>query len=407
MNFFKMNKNVEKRNTSNSNSDNVSLDVLLSRSETLYEYSTNKAITNSDIWTAVNIIASDIASTSIDLIENKKINTAHNAIRLLNVKPNKSSSAYNFWFVTIANMLLNGQSFVLVERDKEDKVVELKSIPKDKIQLQIDHTNNIIEYLYTDISGNTYLLKDRDILHFKFFSIDGLTGVSPLIALKYEMNINDKGKRTLKSFIENGNKATGILKIKATHIDKNAKKSIREKFEDSMQGDNYVSTIILDDTAEEYSPITIDTGILEYINQAAKATTNQIAKVYKIPLNRFGMELTNTSTAEEQLIYLQNTLSHYMNAILSEINSKLLDDVEQLTSKFVFNTERFMETTPEKQMEYLMKSVSSGIISINEARQKLNLPPVDDGDDVLVNMSYSPLSKLGEQQATTPTVPLP
>ncbi len=386
MAFFK-NRNAEIRNLTTQQV----LDIIATGTNgTITSYTNVNAIKNSDIYSAIKIIASDVASSDIELIDNELVNKDSDLNYLLNVKPNDLMSAFTFKFALTANMLLNGNSFARIIRDTKRNPIRLDFIPMSQMTATSDGTK--IEYQYTNDNGQTIILNQSDVLHFKYFSHDGLTGISPLIALVSEINMQEFGNNTLINFFKTGVNGNGILKINQSTLDKKAKDNIRAKFEEANAGTNNTRTIIIDDTMD-YTPIQINTEILKLVN-SNDWSTKQIAKCFGIPINKLGIEFTNTSTEAEGIAYLRDSLSHYFNCFTSELNIKLIDYPLNRTSKFKFNTDRLLETTLQQLMEFLIKGVQGSILTINEARRKLKLPPVANGDELLASLNYTPISNL-------------
>ncbi|MFG3610992.1 phage portal protein [Rummeliibacillus stabekisii] len=390
MSFFKS-RNYEQRDMTTQEV----LDVIISGSgSNILSYTNVNAIRNSDVFTAIKIISSDIASSDIELLDNGLVNKESDLNYLLNVKPNDLMSAYTFKFALTANMLLNGNSFARIIRDSKRNPVRLDFIPMSSMAATTDGME--IEYQYTDDNGKTMILNQSDVLHFKYFSHNGLTGVSPLYALVNELNIQEAGNKTLLGFFKSGVNGAGILKVKQANLDKKAKTNIREKFEEANAGENNVRTIVLDETME-YTPIQINTEILKLVN-SNDWSTRQIAKCFGIPMNRLGIEFTNTSTEAEGIAYLRDSLSHYFNCFSSEMNIKLIEYPLNRSSKFKFNSDRLLESTPAQMMETMIKGVQGSILMINEARRKMKLPPVPNGDVLLASLNYTPIQNLEKYQ---------
>jgi len=373
------------------------LDAVLSFTSNDYvnSYDDIYALRNSDVYTAVKIIASDIASSPIQLTTNNIVEADSDLNYLLNVKPNDLTDAWHFKFALCANMLLNGNSYARIIRDKQGNPLRLDFLPVSSVIVKTDGLN--INYEYTDEEGNKINLNQNDVLHFKYVTYNGLTGISPIFALGKEIQMQDAGNNTLLSFFKNGVKGSGILKINQGNLNSKAKENIRKKFEEANNGDNELRTIILDSNME-YTPIEVNTKVLELVNNNVY-TTKQIAKAFGIPLDKFGMELTNTSSDQANLSYLQNTLSHYFAAFISELNIKLLSYPQNRVSQFKFNTDRLLEVSTDKLIESLSKGIQSSILTVNEARTKLGLPPIENGDKMLVSLNYTTLNGLEQYQA--------
>ncbi|MDD0822667.1 phage portal protein [Bacillus cereus] len=362
-------------------------------------YTSATAIRNSDVFTAVQIISQDIASSPIQLMVNGIAEEENDLNYLLNVKPNDLMDAWHFKFAMAANMLLNGNSYAHIIRDKANTPVRLDFIPVSEVKsVDLEHGN--IVYTHDLGEGKTKKYPAKDILHFKMFTTDGLMGESPLLSLRNELAQQDAAKRTLLANFRKGVNSSGILKVKKSGLDKESKDSIRQKFEESNSGEgNALRTIILDDTME-YTPIEINTEILKLVNNNVY-TTKQIAKAFGgIPLDRMGIETVNTSLETANLTYLQNTLSHYFSAISSELNIKLLEYPLNRAQSFKFSTDRLREVDPTKKVENVSKLLQNSILTVNEARKEYGKPPVEGGDKLLVSLNYADLTKLDEYQAS-------
>lgn len=361
-------------------------------------YTSATAIKNSDVFTAVQIISQDIASSPIQLMVNGIAEEDNDLQYLLNVKPNDLTDAWHFKFAMAANMLLNGNSYAHIIRDKAKNPVRLDFIPPSEMK-SVDVVHGEIVYTHDLGEGKTKQYPARDILHFKMFTTDGLMGTSPLASLRNELAQQDAAKRTLLANFRRGVNSSGILKIKKGNLDKEAKDSIRQKFEESNSGEaNALRTIILDDTME-YTPIEVNTEILKLVNNNVY-TTKQISKAFGgIPLDRMGIETVNTSLETANLTYLQNTLSHYFSALSAELNIKLLKYPLNRAQSFKFNTDRLREVDPTKKVENVSKLIQNSILTVNEARKEYGKPPVEGGDKLLVSLNYADLTKLDEYQA--------
>lgn len=359
------------------------------------DYTTNftnvNAIRNSDVFTSVSIIASDIASSPVQLMKNNMPQADDELVHLINEQPNSVMDGWHLKYALAVNMLLNGNSFAEIIREDE-KPVAIELLPNSSVTVtQAD--NGTIRY---NVGEKKRAVKPSDMLHFKYFTQDGLTGLSPLYALRDEMKIQKAGNRTWYNFFSRGVNGSGILKIHKSDLDAEAKQSIREKFEEangSSGGDNALRTIILDDSMD-YSTLEINTDVLKLVN-SSDWTSKQIAKAFGVPVERLSVENAHSSSIQNNLIYMQNTLVHYFNVFTSELDSKLRDNVKEV---FRFNADRLLEADPQTKVENVLKQVQGSLLTINEGRSKLGLPPKDGGDRLLASLNYTYLDSLEKYQ---------
>ena len=364
------------------------LDAVVSIESTEGNFASVTNLRNSDVFTAIKIIASDIASSPLQVVKKGMPQDENEIVHLMNTKPNLEMDGWHFKFSLAANMLLNGNSFAEIIRE-DGKVKELHLLPNSSVTVKQNDSGKV-SY---QIGDKKRKKAPEDVLHFKYFTQDGLTGLSPLYALKDEVKIQKAGNKTWFSFFTRGVNGTGILKVQKSDLDNNAKTAIREKFEAANGGENSLRTIILDDTMD-YKTLEINTDVLKLVN-SSDWTSKQIAKCFGIPVERLGVENIHSSNAQSNLLYLKNTLIHYFNVFTSEMNVKLLS---QEGLGYRFNTDYLMETDPETMITNTLKQVQGSMLTINEGRAKLGLPPVDGGDRLLASLNYTYLDGLEQYQ---------
>ena len=68
----------------------------------------------------------------------------------------------------------------------------------------------------------------------------------------------------------------------------------------------------------------------------------------------------------------------YINILESSLNRSILLEKEKEKYFFKVNTDSVLQTTQAERYEALNTGISSGILSLNEARIKENLPPIED-----------------------------
>lgn len=350
-------------------------------------YTSVGAIRNSDIFTAVSIIASDVASSPLQIIKNGLPQKDNQLTELINSQPNEVMDGWHLKFALAVNMLLNGNSFAEIQR-KGNKIQAIELLPNSSVTVtQTD--NGELRY---NVGEKKRRVKPEDILHFKFFTQDGLTGLSPLYALRDEMKIQKTGNKMISNFFSRGVNGNGILKVNKADLDNEAKKNIREKFEEANgadNGDNTLRTIILDESMD-YKNLEINTDVLKLAN-SHDWTSRQIAAAFRIPVERLGVENTHSNTSQSNLIYVKETLIHYFNCFTSELNRKL-------ETNFRFNVDRMLESDPDTKVKNILNQVQGSLITINEGRSRVGLPPVEGGDRMLASLNYTYLDTLEEYQ---------
>lgn len=355
-------------------------------------YSTNftglKALTNSDIYTGVNIIAGDIAQSPFKPVNNSSIDD--NLLTLLNKEPKTNQSHYTMMYAVVSNLILTGNAYVLIHRNNDNSVKEFEFIETQQVNVIRDLATGEYRYEVNMPYGNImYKCKPNDILHFKLSTTDGWLGRSPLLSLNEEISLQTNGLKVLNNFFSKGVFSGGILKLLNGTVNNQTKAKIREDFE-KVNGAG--GTIVLDET-QEFNENKINTEVLKLI-QANKFSTQQIAKVLGIPINRFGQELVNSSDTGQNDIYIASTIAMYESSICDEINLKLGVELELDLSKLRQDTK---EDRLRRIAEGKVKSEFAQALTVNDAREYLGFAEIESGEQLLGQMKNNTQHKTEQE----------
>lgn len=327
------------------------------------------ALKNSDIFSAIRKIAGDIADTSITYTDTSS--QGKRVERLLNRAPNENSNAWSFWFAIMCSCLLNGNSFARIERNPTGQVTSLMYLPNDEVTVQADTATGELTYKF-----NSKTLVSSDILHFKVFTQDGQTGVSPIYSLRNQISVQSAKNDLIKHFFGNGSLGSSVLTIHGTDIDSEAKNRVREKFLQANQNNN--GTIVLDDNTD-FKSLPVDKSVLETAN-SIDWTTQEVAAAFGLPMQALGVIDPHNNQEQSMLNYLQSTLTYYFKCIVSELDAKIASQ----NNNFTFDTSSLFTADPTVSFKMYEDAVINGLLTPNEARIKMGLKPLNGGDNLRI-----------------------
>ena len=367
------------KKTKSTNSNDPFLEALVSLSSNDSNFFNGDALTNSDIYSAINIISGDVASNPV-LCEVDVLN------KMINEKPNDVIDGYHLKFALCANMLLYGNSFAEIQDNHT-----LQFLPNNEMTVTQDDVTNELTYTYSPDNGRSRNIEPSNILHFKCFTQDGVTGISPLYALKDELKIQKSSNDLMTGFFNSGVHGTTWVQVHKTDLGKDARENIRKSFDEATTGDNALNTVVTDDNTD-IKNINLNTDILNLVH-SNDWTTRQVAKCFGLPVERLGVENEHSNQVQSNLSYLQGTLQHYFDCFTSELNFKL-------GHVFEFNTDKLLSVDPATQQQEALNAFAGGILTRNEARQKLGLDPTDNGD-IFVNINKNGAENNGNSNGQT------
>ena len=351
------------------------------------------ALRNSDVFTATRIISADIASTRLKVKGHESNVVMDDILKLFNDNPDGQLPGWHFKFIIIANMLLNGQSFVEIVRDKNGFPTSFYFVHNDLVGLE-EVNGEVMYNVSEDAHGNAERKTGDDILHFRYITLDGYTGYSPLYALMHEIGISQGSKSFLRNFFDNGGTSTSVLKYKKGQINNEQLKELKKNFSESQLANNG-GLVALDDTME-FTRLQIPTEVLNFLN-SYKFSTSQVAKAFGLPVSKLGIETVNTSITQANLEYLQSTLDPIFKMMIAELETKIFKTIGS-DYELEFDSSRLIDIDPELQLNRISELHSKGIISTDEARSTFGYQPIDNGDEPLVDLNRAPLSALKDYQ---------
>lgn len=276
----------------------------------------NKAFRNSDVFTVVQRISSDIASCSFN---GQQYQT------LLN-NPFKLMNPYAGWQSVFIQLLLNGNAYVVMHENKKHLVTQFEPIPSDNVQLTLtDDAEDIIYTVHYNDERNDEDIPSNRMLHFKLVTPgmdeNQYTGVSPLISLVPELGIQDNSKKLTLTSLIHAIAPTNIYSTPNALTEPGAREQIREAFEKANTGDN-AGRILVMDAGAELKTIDVTPNVSKLLDNATFSQT-QIAKAFGIPDSYLNGQGDQQSSIEMIRSLYQNALTMYIRPIESELTFKL------------------------------------------------------------------------------------
>lgn len=358
-------------------SSDAFLDALISMSGDSDFYAGKSVLRNPDVYSAVSTISNTVAScpfiSSTPLISKMLNNPDVDNVR----------SGFNFWSSVLTNLLINGNSFALIENNGH----ALKFVENNQMTVTIDTNTGQVHYYYSPNTQTTQEIAPSNILHFKILSTNGVCGISPLHALKDSLDLQSIGTQTLKDVFQSG--VHGMLSVSKTDLSDEAKENLRQNFQ------KIASTGIgVSDDSIKFEQISIDEGLLKSI-QVNNLSSEKVASVFGLPSEFLGVENAHSSVSQSLKTMFLNSLTPYFEAIQSELNNKLPGyEIEQDRSNI-------LPASFSDRAKTLVSLIQNGVMMPAEARQTLNIDKPDDSKNEALNryyasLNYSQLENLSE-----------
>ena len=351
-------------------------------------YSTQQSMRLSAVYSAVNQISNSCALLPILIYRydgEKKTITKHNVGKLLNRKPNSIMTHFNFFKMMIESVMLRGEAFAYIERDERLKVKALHYIDSDNVT--VVKQKGELKYI---ISGQPAAVDAVNMIHlYQHIDANTMRGISVIRYASLTLGNASDAEKHSSNFFKSGANLSGIIKASAS-LTNEQKKQIRESWSTAFSGNNNDVSVAILPQGLEYQPISVSPEDAQLLD-SRKYEVVEIARFFNIsPVKLF--DLTNSSynsLEHTQLSYMQDTIYPYIQMMVDEFNTKLFTPSEQEKYEIEFDFSSLLETDKNTQASYYKTLLVNGIMSLNEVREHLDLPRVDNGDVHFIQLNMT------------------
>lgn len=302
--------------------------------------------------------------------------------RLLNDEPSEFQNAYNFKKNMVKDYLLYGANYSHIEREGNE-IVSLYAFPSKYITVK-KYKKRGYKIVDADIIYNEseeepdVKFKPHEILFVLRDSVDGITSKGALHYGQNLFNLMASETSYKQSLYTNGALPLGILKTSG-RLTQTVAEKLRLAWQNLYGGSNNAFKTVVLEEGLSYEPIALNPRDL-MIEETNETNISDICRLFNIPESLVNPSANKYGSLEQNNIhFLQYTLTPILTAIEMGLNKNILLESEKEEGYFwQFDTSEVLKTTEKEKYEAINTALSSGVISLNEARYKLNYKSIND-----------------------------
>lgn len=319
----------------------------------------------------IDLVSTTVAQLPINLFHQNTLGNVEqiqdSRVLLLNDKPNKRDSAAKFKRLLAKDLVLYGKAYLL--KDKK----ELFYLEASKMDTRYFTENGmtIAKRMFTYNGYRTVELDESQLIVFDIGSYGALVDGSEIL----QHALNEQNYR--KAVFTNGALPIGVLKS-SSRLTQQAIDRLRQSFENLYSGTKNSSKTMILEEGLDYQALSLDPQKL-MMNETAKETTSSICRLLNVPESMVNSSANKYGSLEIQnRHFLQFSIGPILSIIESAFNQSLLEQYELSEGKyFRFETAELLRATEKELIEATSKMFKDGLISLNEARTKIDYKKVD------------------------------
>lgn len=350
----------------------------------------------------VNLISDTIASLPVYLYKRNddgsrvRVNDYRNS--LLNLENSQNSTSYNMKKNFVLDFLIHGNGYLDINKDSKGTIKSLIHIPYKEIELidvnTINKRDSIYQYSYWGMVNAAHEVvnlvrnptknevKGIGVLDEGSMTLEGATGLD-----EYSKNVN-----------ANGFNARGVIETEKV-MSKPSRDSLKAMLKSFFHGGKNAGKVLLLDDGMKFKALSLSPADMNLLQQK-NFTVQDIARLLKMPgylLGASDSSMVYSNVEQTQLQFLQMTIDPILRLIEDTFNKYLLTEDEKSSNFFwEFSTQNMLRTTPEKEIKMYSDAVKGSLLTVNEARRKLNWSNIEGMDRPLIMSGMCIIDENGE-----------
>jgi len=365
------------------------------------------AMRTSAVFACVRVISEAVASLPLNIYrrdgEGRALAPEHPLYHILHNEANPEMTSFVFRETLMNHLLIYGNAYAQIARDKTGRVKGLYPLLPDRIEVSRVASGEIIySYWRTEDdkrkgeeSGKVVLQREH-VLHIPALGFNGLVGYSPIAMARNAIGLAIATEEYGAGFFANSANPSGILEH-AKNL--NNKESIRRTWDSLYRGSSKAHGLAVLEEGLTFKTISIPPDQAQFL-ETRKFQLNEIARIFRVPPHMIAdLEKSSFNNIEQMsLEFLLYTLDPWVSRLESSFCQSLLLGDEKRDYFIKFNVDGLLRGDYEKRMRGYSVGRQNGWLSANDIRklEDMNdLPPERGGDKYLINGNMTELEDAG------------
>jgi len=337
-------------------------------------------------WRALDLLSSDIGRLPLEVLaregSGKDRAKDHSLYNLLRYQPNEEVNAYDFK-VALAYQALMGNGYAAIERSESTgRVISLILLDSTKVKpVRIDGK---LHYLLRGTTHKDTLFEASEIIHVHSMAWNGIEGEDTLKVMKDVLSSGLANRKFSARFFKNNARPSLVLQHPSSFSSIEVAERLRKSWEKAHRGVDQSNRVAILEEGMQAKVISSNARESQLI-EAAEFSLIEVALFFGIPASKLGSKINSSysSLESENQQYLDHALDKWLVSFEMEFRNKLLPEREKNNDSHIieFDREKLVEADLSAKTEYFRTALGGAPwLTINEVRNSMNLPSLDQGD---------------------------
>lgn len=379
------------------------------------EWSLDTVLAFHAVFACITLIAADIGKLRPKLQEFTAdgiwIDAVASAFSPVLKKPNRYQNHIQFKEWWMVSKLIRGNSYALKERDQRGVVTALYLLDPSRVEPKVSSSGDVFYALMQDnlagVGSDRVLVPASEVIHDRMNCLfHPLVGLSPIFACGLSAAQGLEIQKNQAGFFRNQSSPGGVL-IAPGQISEDTARQIKEQWEAGYTGKNAGRVAVLGDGLK-FEPMRMSATDSQLVAQL-EMTAATVCSTFHVPGFMVGVG------AEPAFVNGETRTQHYYSQCLQSLIESFelcMDEGLGLDSPkpqdgggapkqygVTLDLDALLRMDMSSLLASLKVGVDGALLTPNEGRKRLNLPPLEGGDTVYMQQQEFSLAALAARDA--------
>lgn len=358
-----------------------------------YTVSAQTALQISAVFRCVDLVSKTMATLPLHMFretdKGKEKAKDHRVYPLVYILPNQQTTAYEFWQMYIANLMLTRGAFAKIQRNVKGFITALWNIPTGCVSGPHINSVNGERYIMVSLPNmQTETLREGEFMYTPGFLLgDRNTPNDPMVIAGEVLGLTSTLGVYAKQAVNAVNPG-GFIEYTAGLSDA-AYERFKTEFNEKYSGVVNAGKFILLEEGGKAHMFERDMEKMQVLESRKHAVT-EICRIWGVPPHLcMDLEKATFSNIEHQSTeFVRDCINPLSVRLEQGMYRDLLSETERLIYFFKFNTNALMRGDTQTRGQFYNTMRQTGVMSANEVRrlEDMDERPAEDGaDDLHVN----------------------
>jgi HK97 family phage portal protein len=294
-------------------------------------------------------------------------------------RPNRWQTWFEFIGYAVSSICLRGNSFVVIERDKDANPIELVPIAPDRCTIMLTEDGELWYRVNSRRIGMGILIPPDDMIHIKNISMDGYVGVSPIAIAQDVIGLALATQQHGGVLFRQGGQIGGVISHPGK-LSKEASDRIANSWRETHSGVQNAHKAAILEEGMQFNKIAITNEEAQFL-ETRRFQVVDICRLYGVPPHRLGEldKATLNNIEQQNQQYVDSALKPTARLIEQLFDHHLLFDDERSILECKFDFDDMTRGDLLTRYQAYQVGTLNGWLNRNEVRARENMNPIEDG----------------------------